>query len=412
MIGAYPLDIDSDGAQDLVVLRVGPNRIFRGLGDCAFVPWDVAPLPQDTGWTTAFSATWEPGRAWPTLAFGDYVDRSNPEGPFGTCADNLLFRPEAGVYSTPLPLTPGYCALSMLFSDWNRTGAADLRISNDRHYYIRGGSEQLWALAPEPRLYGPDEGWIGHQLWGMGIASQDIDGDGWAEVYLTSMGDQRLQLRDPRSTAPTYLDAPYAQGATAHRPYTGGDGRPSTGWHPAFGDVDNDGWVDLFVTKGNVEQMPGNAMADPNNLLMGQPDGRFQEAGLEAGIATMHRSRGAVLADLNGDGLLDIAVVNRGAPMELFQNITPNTGAWLAIELRQPGANSTAVGAFVDIRADDRLWSQEITVGGGHAGGSAGPLHFGLGPVQTVSVTVQWPDGTESTWRDLAANRRVVLERP
>ncbi|CAN0603990.1 unnamed protein product, partial [Ectocarpus sp. 12 AP-2014] len=195
----------------------------------------------------------------------------------------------------------------MLFSDWGRHGRADLRISNDRHYYVRGGQEQLWAMEDSPRLYGPEDGWQSHQLWGMGIATRDLDGDGLAEVYLTSMGDQRLQLIEPEADAPTFLDAPFDVGATAHRPYTGGDGRPSTGWHAAFGDVQNDGFADLFVAKGNVEQMPGSAMDDPNNLLLGQADGlHFTEAGLEAGIASLHRSRGAVLMDLNLDGREDL----------------------------------------------------------------------------------------------------------
>jgi hypothetical protein len=412
VIGSYPIDINSDGRMDLVILRVGQNRILRGLGDCAFEAWDAVPFADGNSWTTAFSAMWEAGQSHPTLAFGNYVDRSNPEGPFGTCDVNVLFRPEGANYRAPLLLEPGYCALSMLFVDWSRTGRPDLRISNDRHYYVRGGAEQLWAMEPQPRLYTEADGWMRHELWGMGIASQDINGDGLSEVYLTSMGDQRLQLRDPDTQAPTFIDAPFDQGATAHRPYTGGDGRPSTGWHPVFGDVDNDGYVDLFVTKGNVEQMPGSAMDDPNNLLLGQADGRFVEGGDAAGIATLARSRGAVLADLNGDGLLDIAVVNRGAPMELYQNVTEATGAWLSIDVQQPGTNPNAVGSFVDVRTPDRQWSLERTVGGGHAGGSAGPLHFGLGDVDRVDVTVHWPDGSVDTFADIATNQHITLVRP
>ncbi len=410
--GSYPLDIDSDGYIDLVLLRVGQNRIFRGAGACAFTPWDGLTLPDDDSWTTAFSATWEAGQSLPTLAFGNYVDRANPDGPFGTCAANALYRPHDGTYGAPIELAPGFCALSMLFSDWARQGRADLRVSNDRHYYVRDGAEQLWAMDDPPRLYTEADGWMRHQLWGMGIASQDIDGDGLAEVYLTSMGDQRLQARDPGADGPTYVDAPFEQGATAHRPYTGGDGRPSTGWHPAFGDTDNDGLVDLFVTKGNVEQMPGSAMDDPNNLLRGLPDGTFTEVGLEAGVATMARSRGAVLSDMNGDGLLDIAIVNRGAPMELFENVTEGAGAWLSVDLVQPGPNPRAVGAIVDLRAGDRLWSQERSVGGGHAGGSAGPLHFGVGGVDAVQITVHWPDGTLSQFADVPTNQALTLRRP
>ena len=148
----------------------------------------------------------------------------------------------------------------MLFTDWSRTGRADLRISNDRHYYVRGGQEQMWAMEDAPRQYSQDEGWQPYMLWGMGIASRDLNGDGYSDVYLTSMGDQKFQYFEPAMGGPAYRDATYERGTTAHRPYTGGDGRPSTGWHAAFGDVNNDGLDDIFVAKGNVEQMPGAAM--------------------------------------------------------------------------------------------------------------------------------------------------------
>ncbi|MBO6676718.1 MAG: CRTAC1 family protein [Rhizobiales bacterium] len=412
VIGAYPLDIDGDGLLDLAILRVGENLLMRGMGDCAFARFEGLNFDGGDSWTTAFSATWETGESLPTLAFGNYVDRTNPDGPFEACDANVLLRPNGDHYQSPTLLTPGYCALSMLFSDWGRQGRADLRISNDRHYYVRGGEEQMWAMDASPRLYGPQDGWQSHQLWGMGIATRDLDGDGLSEVYLTSMGDQRLQLIEPDASAPTFKDAPFESGATAHRPYTGGDGRPSTGWHAVFGDVQNDGLADLFVAKGNVEQMPGSAMDDPNNMLLGQDGGvRFEEVGLEAGIASLHRSRGAVLMDLNLDGREDLAVVNRGAPMELYENVTPETGAWLQVELRQEGINTRAVGAFVEVRSDDRLWTQEVTVGGGHAGGITGALHFGVGQVEQVEVRVHWPDGTSGEWQMMLTGQRVTLTR-
>ena len=73
----------------------------------------------------------------------------------------------------------------MLFTDWGRRGQADLRVSNDRHYYLNDGEEQMWQMAEVPRLYQPEDGWQHHKLCGMGIASRDITGDGLPEVYLT-----------------------------------------------------------------------------------------------------------------------------------------------------------------------------------------------------------------------------------
>lgn len=411
VIGAYPLDIDSDGELDLAILRVGENHLMRGLGGCDFEPFDDLGFEGSDRWSTAFSATWEDRQSLPTLAIGNYVNRDDPDGPFEACDANVLHRPEGDAYALPIALEPGFCALSMLFSDWDRLGHADLRVSNDRHYYVRGGQEQLWAMEQAPRLYGPEDGWNSHQLWGMGIASRDVTGDGLSEVYLTSMGDQRFQLRESEVEGPGFVDAPYEAGTSAHRPYTGDDGRPSTGWHAVFGDVQNDGFDDLFVSKGNVEQMPGSAMDDPNNLLLGSAEGTFAEAGLEAGIATLHRSRGATLMDLNADGLLDLAVVNRHVPLELYQNVSSDTGNWLQIHVRQDGSNGFAVGAFVEVRAGGRLWTQEITVGGGHAGGIAGALHFGLGDVERAEVRVIWPDGSPSEWQEQAVNQLLSIHR-
>ncbi|MEC7764051.1 MAG: CRTAC1 family protein [Pseudomonadota bacterium] len=407
--GAYPLDIDGDGLMDLAVLRVGEDRLLKGLGDCTFTTFgDDLGFTSDDHWTTAFSATWEAGEALPTLAFGTYVDRADPEGPFGACDATLLYRPEGARYGPAERLEPGFCALSMLFSDWNRSGSADLRMSNDRHYYVRGGQEQLWQMGETPRLYTEDEGWRPYALWGMGIASRDVTGDGFPDVYLTSMGDQKFQVFDPDAGGPTWRDATYERGTTAHRPHMGSDGRPSTGWHSAFGDVNNDGRDDIFVAKGNVEQMPDAAMEDPNTLLLQTERGDFVERSVEAGIASMARSRGAALADFDNDGRLDLAVVNRRGPMEVFRNVTEG-GNWLLVDVAGVGTNTRAVGSFIELRMGDRVQTREITVGGGHAGGQAGFEHFGLGDEERAELRVIRPDGTSSAWLAVTANQIVSV---
>ena len=145
----------------------------------------------------------------------------------------------------------------------------------------------------------------------MGIASQDLTGDGYPEVFLTSQGDNKLQTLDDGPAQPTYRDIALERGVTAQRPFVGGDVLPSTAWHPEFEDVNNDGFVDLFVSKGNVDAQSGNATRDPSNLLIGQADGTFVEGAEAAGIVGFDRARGAALVDLNLDGMLDLVVVNR-----------------------------------------------------------------------------------------------------
>lgn len=421
-VGAYPLDVDGDGNADLAVLRVGEVQLFRGLGECRFeranTRWTVQT---SNAWHSAFAATWERGQAWPTLAIGTYVDRARPDFPWGSCTPGSLLRPAASGrgFAPPVALAPGHCALSMLFSDWGRSGEAALRVSNDREYY-KGGQEQLWRVPPgqAPSLYTAAQGWRPLQIWGMGIASHDLDGDGLPEVFLSSMSDNKLQKLDGDGSRPAYSDTAYRLGVTAHRPYTGGDIHPSTAWHAQFADVNHDGLADLWVVKGNVASMPDFATLDPNNLLLQQADGRFTEAGQQAGIASYKRGRGGMLADLNGDGLLDMVLVNRWDKAQLWRNVGLGSadkplamGHWLQLRLRQSGGNRDAIGAWVEVDLGGRTIRQELTVGGGHASGHLGWMHFGLGQAGSARVRVRWPHGDWSAWQPVTADRFYIADR-
>ena len=430
VIGSYPVDINNDGFVDLAVLRVGENQLFRGGPDCSFTPANVAwHFNGGNAWTTAFSASFEQGQQFPTLAVGNYVDRAAPGSPWGTCHANELHRPAGDAnsaspdYTDALPLAPGYCALSMLFTDWNKSGTDGLRIANDRQYY-RGGQEQLWRLdsGRYPRLFSAAEGWQPLVIWGMGIAEADLNADGYPEYVLTSMGDTKLQVLDLQQAIeenrPSYEDMAWDRGATAHRPYTGNDLKPSTGWHSQFEDLNNDASLDLFITKGNVESMSDFARFDPDNLLLGSPDGNYSEQGLAAGIALDRRGRGASITDFNADGLLDIVVVNRRDNVSLFRNAGMSSakgprigGNWLKLELQQNGDNRHAIGARLSIKTGNLVQTRRLHVGGGHASGDTGFVHVGLGVAERATVRVQWPDGEWSAPFQLFANHHVIIER-
>jgi len=414
--GAYALDVDSDGITDLAVMRVGENHLMRGLGDGKFERANEAwGFDGGDAWSTAFAATWEAEQDWPTLAVGNYVNRKEEAFPWGSCTDNWLHRPastDSGAgFAPPLPLTPSYCALSMLFSDWSGKGSRDLRVSNDREYY-KGGQEQLWHMEAAPRLWSEAEGWKRLRIWGMGIASRDLDADGATELYLTSMADNKLQVLDPEAGGlPQYKDQALKRGITAHRPFTGGDLRPSTAWHAQFDDVNNDGRADLFVVKGNVSAMPDFAQKDPNNLFLQAADGTFVEGAEAAGVLSFATGRGGALADFNGDGALDMLVVNRGEAAQVWRNVSKGLGGFVTVDLAQTGANLDAIGAWVEVKTDAGLQRREVTVGGGHMSGILAPLHFGIGHAAQAQVRVIWPDGLASDWISANPGTAVVLQR-
>jgi hypothetical protein len=418
-IGAYPIDIDGDGKVDLVVLRVGEVQVYRGMGNCKFElandRWNIHSPPH---WHTAFSATWEAGNKLPTLAFGTYTDLKRKRYPWGTCTPAVIYRPlaKADRYAAPTRLEPSFCALSMLFSDWNRSGHADLRVANDREYY-KNGREQLWdmQLGKPPRVYTQVDGFKPLQIWGMGIASRDLDGTGYPDVFITSMADNKLQKLDSTTGVlrPVYSDVAFKRGATAHRPYVGGDIKPSTAWHAQFEDVNNDGYADLWIVKGNVSTMPDFASRDTNDLLLQKPDGTFEEVGDKAGIVTYLIGRGGMLADFNGDGMLDMVVVNRLANATLWRNVSIGLGDWLQVRLHEDSANRDAIGAWIEVDLGGRIIRRENTIGGGHASGHLGWLHFGLGQAQEVKVRVQWPNqgGQWGPWLTVKSNAFYTIDQ-
>ena len=100
----------------------------------------------------------------------------------------------------------------MLFSDWNRDGTPDLRVSNDKEFYTRG-EEQLYRLTAQgARAYSRADGWNKVNIWGMGIASHDVTGDGFPDYYLTNMIDNRFEVLADGAARPYLVSRMAADG--------------------------------------------------------------------------------------------------------------------------------------------------------------------------------------------------------
>ncbi len=207
--GAYPLDIDSDGITDLVLLRVGENVVMRGLGDCRFERANEAwGFDGGDAWSTAFAATWERGA---DLAHAG--DRQLHQPPRGDVAVGVLHRQLVAParwrwqtqrqFAAPLALKPSFAR----FRCCSPTGTGPARhpcASPTTANITKAARSSSGTLirTQAPALYTDKEGWKPLRIWGMGIASYDLDFDGYPEYFLTSMADNKLQtLAASRRTA-------------------------------------------------------------------------------------------------------------------------------------------------------------------------------------------------------------------
>ncbi|MGL6211806.1 MAG: ASPIC/UnbV domain-containing protein [Paracoccaceae bacterium] len=117
------------------------------------------------------------------------------------------------------------------------------------------------------------------------------------------------------------------------------------------------------------------------------------------------------MADFNLDGLVDLIVVNRNAPTQVWRNVTADAGGWLGLRLSQPGPNVDAIGAWIEVKTGETVQRREITSGGGHVSGVNGWWHFGIGAAEEAEVRVLWPDGSEGPWQKVGGNGFYSLGR-
>ncbi|MGH9360663.1 MAG: ASPIC/UnbV domain-containing protein, partial [Thermoanaerobaculia bacterium] len=212
------------------------------------------------------------------------------------------------------------------------------------------------------------------------------------------------------------------------------------GWAAKFGDFDNDGWEDIFAVDGLRSAGPENYIPvllemiikpgidftdvriwpaigtmtwsgyQKKKLFRNLGDQTFKEVAAQAGVDNDLDGRGIGMADLDGDGLLDLYQTNAGQAALLFRNVSPRPGHWLGLELAGTRSNRDAIGARVVVRAGAESWLREVNGGNAYASQSTTRLHFGLGAVEKVeAVEVRWPSGLRESFR-VPVDRYSTLE--
>jgi hypothetical protein len=423
-------DFDNDGRLDLYVTGYGGNVLYRNLGNCDFEDvTDKAGVPGG-GFST--------GAAWGDYDRDGYVDLfvsryvhvdidHLPEfgkgphcdykgvpvqcGPWGMQGEtDLLFHNrgdgtfeevsvKAGVHDAP-----GHYGLGVIWSDYDRDGWPDLFVANDAgpNYLYRNNRDGTFTDIA--MLAGVAYSGSGVAQGNMGVDFGDYDHRGLLDIFVTTFADQSNALYHNLG-AQGFDDVSWSS-------KLGQPSYPLVGWGTAFFDMDNDGWLDIFVANGHVYPQMDRAVhsapyRQPMLLHRNNRDGTFDEVSAQAGLGAMPPAsrRGAAFGDVFNNGNIDIVVLNLGQPPSLLLNTSKNANHRVLFSLQGRQSNRAAIGARLTVQAGKLRQCSEVRGGSSYLSQNDLRLHFGLGSESRIdSVEVRWPNGGVETLKELAAD--------
>jgi hypothetical protein len=183
-------------------------------------------------------------------------------------------------------------------------------------------------------------------------------------------------------------------------------------------DLDNDGWLDLFLVNGHVypevERLKTEGAYKQRKVVYRNlGNGRFEDVSMRLGepVTTPAAGRGAAFADFDNDGDIDVIVNNMHAPPDFFRLDLRPGAHWTTIALVGTRSNRSAIGARVKLFAGDGVQVQEVRGGGSYYSQNDLRVHFGLGQTARIDrVEIRWPNGREEQWKEVAIDRIVTLE--
>ena len=433
--GAAAADYDNDGDSDLFVTFYGQNRLFRNDGDGTFT--DV----------TARAGLATPGTRWGTgAAFLDY-DR---DGRLDLFVANYI---DLDLAKAPTP-DSGLCrykGIPVACGPPGLPGGANALYRNKGDGTFEDVSERAGILKAAG-------------TYGLGVSTFDFDDDGWTDVYVANDSNPSALYRNNRDGTftdvgvragcaysqdgkpqagmgvgigdydrngtfdivktnfagdTTTLYANLGRGFCEDRTFASGIGLNTRwlGWGAGFVDLDNDGWLDIFLVNGHVypevSQLKTEAAYKQRKVVYRNlGTGRFVDVTERLGppASTPTAGRGAAFGDLDDDGDIDI-VVNNVHDRRMSSGPRDRTGhRWLTVRLVGTTSNRSAIGARVRVVAGDLTLVDEVRGGGSYLSQNDLRVHFGLGDYKgAVRVDVRWPNGNEERWDGIETNRIVAL---
>lgn len=429
-MGAAAGDYDNDGFEDLYVTAYGGNRLYRNNGDGTFTDVTEKAGVAGSGWSSSaawvdldndgfldlvvlrylewdFDDIWcgEHREGFRAYCHPDYfkpiaplVYHNNGNGTFTEVAQKAgLAKPAKG--------------LGIAMADYDRDGHMDLFFANDSMveflYHNRGDGtfEEVGLLS------GVAADADGHTYAGMGVDFSDYRNNGWPDLVVTNLANQRYALYHNNGDG-TFT---FASPATGISRIT----MTHSGWGVRFADFDNDGKKDLLIAQGHdldtIERTSPNLRYREPMLLARNTGKGFEDVTAEAGSALQEAYvwRGLAVGDLDNDGALDAVATTNDGPARVLHNETAASNHWILLKLTGHKSNRDAIGATVKIVTPEGAQYATVTTASSYLSSSDKRVHFGLGNAATVQmVEIRWPSGMVQTLKDVAADRVVQIDEP
>jgi enediyne biosynthesis protein E4 len=378
--GAVFVDYDNDGKLDLFVAN--------------YVDFDLNHLPEfGQGRTCQFKGV--PVQCGPRglPGAGDSLYHNNGDGTFTDVSK------KAGV-SDP----NGYYGMGVICSDFDEDGLVDIFVANDstpNFLYHNNGDGTFKEIG---FISGTAVNGSGKEQGCMGVTLGDYDHDGMLDLFVTNFDDEynTLYHNDGRGS---FSDVSYVTKVAAVS-------LPYVGWGTRFFDYDNDGWVDLFVANGHAypqrDHYRQRTLVHHNNR-----DGTFDEVAAQLGSSLVENrvSRGVAFGDIDNDGDVDIVVNDLDGSPQLFRNDGGNANSSILIRTIGVKSNRDGIGARVKVVVGGVTLVDEVRSGGSYISQNDLRLHFGLEQRTKIDlVEVHWPSGVIDKVSNLAANKIIIVK--